>query len=303
MASYRYSAEALSPEATWAARWAKVGVFTAVLVGGLAVVFSWSFSTPPVTITPTVQAQPLTMVMTVPVISAKSQVEPTIMEHVVEKSDVVIPPKAQPVEVSQPVKPVDDVNLETVTPPAPMPDIPKVIPPHPEARPEPRRGAPIVKPKKRPSNPTVVKPQRAPQEVALTPNPVTATEGMAETGVVTGVVAQNASEGSMSVSAGSGHKPSAEQQASELAKLVAIVNANKVYPRRARQNNEEGRLQIVVRLDAKGVVREVLIAEPARSRLLRQAALKAAQPLLGLTTRLEGTEQVTVPIVFSLSES
>lgn len=303
MASYRYSAEALSPEATWAARWAKVGVFTAVLVGGLAVVFSWSFSTPPVTITPTVQAQPLTMVMTVPVISAKSQVEPTIMEHVVEKSDVVIPPKAQPVEVSQPVKPVDDVNLETVTPPAPMPDIPKVIPPHPEARLEPRRQAPIVKPKKRPSNPTVVKPQRAPQEVALTPNPVTATEGMVETGVVTGVVAQNASEGSVSVSAGSGHKPSAEQQASELAKLVAIVNANKVYPRRARQNNEEGRLQIVVRLDAKGVVREVLIAEPARSRLLRQAALKAAQPLLGLTTRLEGTEQVTVPIVFSLSES
>ena len=303
MASYRYSAEALSPEATWAARWAKVGVFTAVLVGALAVVFSLSFSTPPVTITPTVQAQPLTMVMTVPVISAKSQVEPTIMEHVVEKSDVVIPPKAQPVEVSQPVKPVDDVNLETVTPPAPMPDIPKVIPPHPEARPEPRpeprREAPIVKPKKRPSNPTVVKPQRAPQEVALTPNP----EGMAETGVVTGVVAQNASEGSVSVSAGFGHKPSAEQQASELAKLVAIVNANKVYPRRARQNNEEGRLQIVVRLDAKGVVREVLIAEPARSRLLRQAALKAAQPLLGLTTRLEGTEHVTVPIVFSLSES
>lgn len=303
MASYRYSAEALSPEATWAARWAKVGVFTAVLVGGLAVVFSWSFFTPPATITPTVQAQPLTMVMTVPVISAKSQLEPTIMEHVVEKSDVVIPPKAQPVEVSQPVKPVDDVNLETVTPPEPMPDIPKVIPPHPEVRPEPRREAPIVKPKKRSSKPTVVKPQRAPQEVALTPNPVTATEGKAETGVVTGVVAQNASEGAVSVSAGSGHKPSAEQQASELAKLVAIVNANKVYPRRARQNNEEGRLQIVVRLDAKGVVREVLIAEPARSRLLRQAALKAAQPLLGLTTRLEGTEQVTVPIVFSLSES
>lgn len=272
MASYRYSEEALSPEATWAARWAKVGVFTAVLVGGLAVVFLWSFSIPPVTITPMVQAQPLTMVMTVPVISAKSQVEPTIMEHVVEKSDVVIPPKAQPVAAPQPVKPVDDVNLETVTPPAPMPDTSKVIPP----RPEPRLKAPVVKPKKMPSKLAVAEPR-----------------------AVTGAVAHNASEGSVSVSPGSGH----EQQASELAKLVAIVNANKVYPRRARQNNEEGRLQIVVRLDAQGVVREVSIAEPARSRLLQQAALKAAQPLLGLTTCLEGTEQVTVPIVFSLSDS
>ena len=88
----------------------------------------------------------------------------------------------------------------------------------------------------------------------------------------------------------------------ELSRLVAVVEAHKVYPRRARQNGESGRLALSVRLDANGTVSAVDIHTSHPSRLLQQAALKAAAPLVGMTTKLGGPREVVIPIVFSLTD-
>ncbi|GEM_PF-1236680 len=106
------------------------------------------------------------------------------------------------------------------------------------------------------------------------------------------------SEGVTQPVSGGGEKVN---EADELSRLVAVVEAHKAYPRRARQNNEEGRLSIRLMLDEQGVVRSIKLGELHPSRLLQKAALSAAEPLVGVKTRLGGPREVEIPIVFSLS--
>ena len=97
-------------------------------------------------------------------------------------------------------------------------------------------------------------------------------------------------------------RQTADQEAAELNRLIAIVNDHKHYPRRARQNNETGRLTISVTLDSSGKVSDVSLASVHPSRLLQQAALEAAQPLRGLVTKLSGPRTIHIPIVFTLND-
>ena len=82
-----------------------------------------------------------------------------------------------------------------------------------------------------------------------------------------------------------------------LAELLAVVEANKAYPLRARQTGQQGEVLLAVEI---GRVASVAIRKKHASALLNRAALKAAEPLEGRPTKLRKAVTIVVPVRFEL---
>ena len=195
----------------------------------------------------------------------------TLIEHTVAKSDFQIEKKiAEPVIESKP-----EPKLE-----------PKPVP-KPKVRPKP---APKPKAQPRPQ------PQSEPKAVVQKVN-----ESLASEVKSTGSDAVGAS-GGVGLSAGSNLGRAKQARESALAVIVNVIEANKSYPRRARQTGVEGKVLLTVRIAAGGLISSVDVKKKHRSALLNRAAARAADKLLGM--RIEGALQMTVdvPVVFSLQD-
>lgn len=193
----------------------------------------------------------------------------TLVEHTVAKSDFQIEKKiAEPVIESKPE--------------------PKL-----EPKPEPK---PVPKPKVRPQPKAQPRPQSEPKAAVQK-----AKESPASEVKSTGSDAAGAS-GGVGLSAGSNLGQAKEARESALAVIVNVIEANKSYPRRARQTGVEGEVLLTVRIAAGGLISSVDIKKKHRSALLNRAAARAAEKLLGM--RIEGAPQMTVdvPVVFSLQD-
>ena len=86
-----------------------------------------------------------------------------------------------------------------------------------------------------------------------------------------------------------------------LAELLAVIEANKTYPRRARQTGQQGEVLLAVEIGPDGRVASVSIRKKHASALLNRAALKAAEPLEGRPTKLTKAVTIVVPVRFELS--
>lgn len=199
----------------------------------------------------------------------------TLIEHTVAKSDFQIEKKI--------AEPVIDSKPEPKHEPKPEP---KPVP-KPKVRPKP---APKSKAQPRPQ------PQSEPKAVVQK-----AKESLASEVKSTGSDAVGAS-GGVGLSAGSNLGRAKQARESALAVIVNVIEANKSYPRRARQTGVEGKVLLTVRIAAGGLISSVDVKKKHRSALLNRAAARAADKLLGM--RIEGAPQMTVdvPVVFSLQD-
>lgn len=201
------------------------------------------------------------VIETVPVTPVK---EP-LVEHLADASDVKVKAKPAPVKEETP----------------PPPEAPKVI--------EEPKSKPLVK-----KPPVKKKPVKKDLPAANTE--VKATDGVKAPAApaVTGGASAAPAEGSAS-------GVSADARNAALAKIVAVIDAHKRYPRRARQTGAEGDVVLAVMIDGNGVVTNVVLKKPHASVLLNRAALKAAEPLIGQKLPLSAPLTVDVPVRFTLS--
>ena len=201
------------------------------------------------------------VIETVPVTPVK---EP-LVEHLADTSDVKVDAKPEPVE----------------EPPPPPPEEPKVV-----EEPKPK---PVVK-----KPPVKKKPVK--KDLPVAKKEVKATEGVKAPAApaVTGGESAAPVEGTAS-------GVSAEARNAALAKIVAVIDEHKRYPRRARQTGAEGDVVLAVTIDATGVVTNVVLKKPHASVLLNRAALKAAEPLIGQKLPLSAPLTVEVPVRFTIS--
>ena len=86
-----------------------------------------------------------------------------------------------------------------------------------------------------------------------------------------------------------------------LAEIIAVIQAHKRYPRRARQTGVEGEVVLAVTVNNAGIITAVTLKKPHPSMLLNRAALKAAEPLIGRKLAISDALNVEVPVRFSLS--
>lgn len=232
------------------------------------------------TLTPKVAAAPTLDVSTVLAIEVVSAPRPVVAPEPIPKAVPTDVPATAPVPEPEPPAPV---VTQTVSAPAPQADVPPPVVPKPQrvVRPKPKHAAVSTRANATP-------PSNLPQ--ALTPSTTLSSQSEARVPEAPATPPQAAP------------RHTADQEAAELQRLIAIVNEHKHYPRRARQNNETGRLTISVTLDSSGKVSDVSLASGHPSRLLQQAALEAAQPLRGLVTKLSGPRTIHIPIVFTLDD-
>lgn len=175
----------------------------------------------------------------------------------------------------------------------------KIAEPVIESKPEPKlEPKPVPKPKVRPQPKAQPRPQPQSEPKAAVQK---AKESPASEVKSTGSDAAGAS-GGVGLPAGSNLGQAKEARESALAVIVNVIEANKSYPRRARQTGVEGEVLLTVRIAAGGLISSVDIKKKHRSALLNRAAARAAEKLLGM--RIEGAPQMTVdvPVVFSLQD-
>ena len=106
---------------------------------------------------------------------------------------------------------------------------------------------------------------------------------------------------SASPAQGTASGTSADARNAALAKIVAVIDEHKRYPRRARQTGAEGDVVLAVTIDGNGIVTGVVLKKPHASVLLNRAALKAAEPLIGVKLLLSAPLTVEVPVRFTIS--
>ena len=199
--------------------------------------------------------------------SATKKSKETLVEHTVAKSDFQIEKK-----ISQPI-----VESKSKSEIAPEPKL--------EPKPKPK---PVNKPKVRPK--PASKPAPKPEPVVEPQAPAPEIRGQAEEGASGGM-------------GGSGTHHSASSDAarqSALALIVDTIDANKSYPRRARQNGIEGVVLLRVTIDSDGRISTVDVKKKHASVLLNRAALKAANKLIGMRLEGVGPLEVDVPVAFDL---
>lgn len=175
-----------------------------------------------------------------------------VIEHTVKESDYEIEAKPEPIAEANPEKP------EPVPQPKPKPK------PQPKPKPKPK---PVQKPQ------PVAMPK---EEIKVEDRESSAHLGSAREGTQTGDNAVN-----LTATAGN----SQADRASALALIVSTIEANKRYPRRARQTGTQGLVVLAVEINAEGVVTSVRLLRPNASVLLNRAAQKAAEPLIGMLRR------------------
>lgn len=201
------------------------------------------------------------VIETVPMTPAK---EP-LVEHLADASDVKVEAKPEPVKEEMP--------------PPPPPEAPKVIE---EPKPKPVVKKPPVKKK--------------PVKKDL---PVDKTEVKASDGAKASAALSGGKSASLAQGTASGVSTDARNAA--LAKIVAVIDEHKRYPRRARQTGAEGNVVLAVTIDGNGIVTGVVLKKTHASVLLNRAALKAAEPLIGVKLPLSAPLTVEVPVRFTIS--
>lgn len=201
------------------------------------------------------------VIETVPMTPAKE----ALVEHLSDASDVKVEAKPEPVKEE--------------TPPPPPPEAPKVIE---EPKPKPVVKKPQVK----------KKPVKKDLPVARTE--VKASDGAKASAALSGGDSASPTQGTASGT-------SADARNAALAKIVAVIDEHKRYPRRARQTGAEGDVVLAVTIDGNGIVTGVVLKKPHASVLLNRAALKAAEPLIGVKLPLSAPLTVEVPVRFTIS--
>lgn len=201
------------------------------------------------------------VIETVPMTPAK---EP-LVEHLANASDVKVEAKPEPVKEE--------------TPPPPPPETPKVI-----EEPKPK---PVVK-----KLPVKKKPVK--KDLPVDKTEVKASDGTKAPTALSGGDSASPAQGTASGT-------SADARNAALAKIVAVIDEHKRYPRRARQTGAEGDVVLAVTIDGNGIVTGVVLKKPHASVLLNRAALKAAEPLIGVKLPLSAPLTVEVPVRFTIS--
>ncbi len=220
---------------------------------------------------------------------------PEYREHTVEKSSVTIEAKSEPDPV-----PVSEPESQLLAPP----EVPEVRP-EPEVKPEPEPKVPVVKPERKPKPKSKPVPKK---DAAPSPEAPLGKVDRVGRGAETGTVSSGTT--SPGTPAGAGGAPGAEATANvsvsgesrdrAIARILAVIEAHKTYPRRARQTGTQGVVLLEVRLNASGVVEDVRIAKPHGSVLLNRAATSAAKPLSGLDTSYGKAARFEIPVEFKL---
>ena len=187
-----------------------------------------------------------------------------LVEHLSDASDVKVEAKPKPVEE---------------TPPPPPPEAPKVI-----EEPKPK---PVVK-----KPPVKKKPVK--KDLPVDKMEVKASDGAKASAALSGGDSASPAQGTASGT-------SADARNAALAKIVAVIDEHKRYPRRARQTGAKGDVVLAVTIDGNGIVTGVVLKKPHPSVLLNRAALKAAEPLIGVKLPLSAPLTVEVPVRFTIS--
>ena len=187
-----------------------------------------------------------------------------LVEHLADASDVKVEAKPEPVEE---------------TPPPPPPEAPKVM-----EEPTPK---PVVK-----KPPVKKKPVK--KDLPVDKTEVKASDGAKASAALSGGDSASPAQGTASGT-------SADARNAALAKIVAVIDEHKRYPRRARQTGAEGDVVLAVTIDGNGIVTDVVLKKPHASVLLNRAALKAAEPLIGVKLPLSAPLTVEVPVRFTIS--
>lgn len=187
-----------------------------------------------------------------------------LVEHLSDASNVKVEAKPEPVEE---------------TPPPPPPEAPKVI-----EEPKPK---PVVK-----KPPVKKKPVK--KDLPVDKTEVKASDGAKAPTTLSGGDSASPAQGTAS-------GVSADAQNAALAKIVAVIDEYKRYPRRARQTGAEGDVVLAVTIDGNGIVTGVVLKKTHASVLLNRAALKAAEPLIGVKLPLSAPLTVEVPVRFTIS--
>ena len=204
---------------------------------------------------------------------------PDRIEHVVEKSDFTVPERPAPAPL--PTEPEPQPEPVPAPKPTPKPD------PKPKPVPKPAPKKPAAKPA----------PQRTKPQAAKSPDALPARTAQA---AAQGARGESASGGFAQGVNGTASSASAGEANLAVAELVAVVEAHKRYPRRARQTGIEGTVSLRVKIDENGVVSEVQAEDGGASVILKRAALAAAKPLIGMKTRLSRKITVDIPVKFEL---
>ena len=186
-----------------------------------------------------------------------------LVEHLADASDVKVEAKPEPVKEETP----------------PPPEAPKVI-----EEPKPK---PVVK-----KPPVKKKPVK--KDLPVDKTEVKASDGAKASAALSGGKSASPAQGTASGA-------SADARNTALAKIVAVIDEHKRYPRRARQTGAEGDVVLAVTIDGNGIVTGVVIKKPHASVLLNRAALKAAEPLIGVKLPLSAPLTVEVPVRFTIS--
>ena len=187
-----------------------------------------------------------------------------LVEHLADASDVKVEAKPEPVEE---------------TPPPPPPKAPKV-----SEEPKPK---PVVK-----KPPVKKKPVK--KDLPVDKTEVKASDGAKASAALSGGKSASPAQGTASGT-------SADARNTALAKIVAVIDEHKRYPRRARQTGAEGDVVLAVTIDGNGIVTGVVLKKTHPSVLLNRAALKAAEPLIGMKLPLSAPLTVEVPVRFTIS--
>lgn len=201
------------------------------------------------------------VIETVPMTPAKE----ALVEHLSDASDVKVEAKPEPVKEE--------------TPPPPPPEAPKVI-----EEPKPK---PVVK-----KPPVKKKPVK--KDLPVDKTEVKTSNGAKASAALSGGDSASPAQGTASGT-------SADARNAALAKIVAVIDEHKRYPRRARQTGAEGDVVLAVTIDGNGIVTGVVLKKPHASVLLNRAALKAAEPLIGVKLPLSAPLTVEVPVRFTIS--
>lgn len=246
-------------------RFARVAVAVTVLgllAAGLLTVVQKAIAVPELT-KGILRDETTVVIETVPMTPAKE----ALVEHLSDASDVKVEAKAKP----EPVK--------EETPPPPPPEAPKVI-----EEPKPK---PVVK-----KPPVKKKPVK--KDLPVDKTEVKASDGAKASAALSGGDSASPAQGTAS-------GVSTDAQNAALAKIVAVIDEHKRYPRRARQTGAEGDVVLAVTIDGNGIVTGVVLKKPHASVLLNRAALKAAEPLIGVKLPLSAPLTVEVPVRFTIS--
>lgn len=85
-----------------------------------------------------------------------------------------------------------------------------------------------------------------------------------------------------------------------IAQIMAVIEANKTYPRRALQTGQQGVVVLSVHIGPDGIVEHVEVHQKHAFRLLNRAAMSAAVPLVGIKTPLGRALTLEVPVKFEI---